>query len=108
MESYIESLLNVFHLVNIKSEQQKDKRMKMISMVIYNYILFMSKENNIDLKILSRQERINLHPIFEYISSNNIELYDFKTIDINDVDITKKNDLERFVLSHVYYLTQGI
>lgn len=108
MESYIESLLNVFYLVNVRSEQQKDKRMKMVAMVIYNYILFMSKENDIDLKTLSRQEKINLQPIFEYISSNNIELYDFKTININDVDITKKNDLERFVLSHVYYITQGI
>ena len=108
MDSYIESLLNVFHLVNVRSEQQKDKRMKMIAMVIYNYIIFMSKENSIDLMTLSRQERINLQPIFEYISSNNIELYDFKSIDINDVDISKKNDLERFVLSHVYYITQGI
>jgi hypothetical protein len=108
MKSYLESLLNVFYLVNMKSEQQKDKRMKMISMVIYNYIIFMSKENEIDLKSLSRQESINLQPIFEYISSNNIELYDFKTIDINDVDISKTEDLERFVLTHVYYITQGI
>jgi hypothetical protein len=26
---------------------------------------------------------------------------------MNDLDITKKEDLERFVISHVYYITQG-
>ena len=38
---------------------------------------------------------------------NNIELYDFSNINVNDVNITKKEDLERFVISHVYYITQG-
>ena len=26
---------------------------------------------------------------------------------VNDIDIRKKEDLERFVLSHIYYITQG-
>ena len=56
---------------------------------------------------LNHPETINLIPIFEYISYNNIELYDFKKIDINDVDVTKDSDLERFVLTHVYYITQS-
>ena len=49
---------------------------------------------------------INLIPIFEYISSNNIELLDFSNININDIDIRKKDDLERFILTHIYYITQ--
>ena len=50
----------------------------------------------------------NLIPVFEYISYNNIELYNFENIDISDVDMTKNEDLERFVLTHVYYITQKI
>jgi len=67
----------------------------------------MSKEYNIDLSAITEPEIINLIPIFEYISHENIELYDFSKININDVDVTKKEHLERFVLSHVYYITQN-
>lgn len=108
MEDYIESIFNVFQLVNRKSNQQDDKRMKMIGLVIYNYVRFMAKEYNVDLKNLSEPQSINLIPVFEYIAANNIELYDFQTININELDVTKKSDLERFVLTHVYYITQGM
>jgi hypothetical protein len=107
MEDYVSSIFNVFQLVNRKAEQQQDKRMKMIALVIYNYTRFMAKEYDVDLKTIEQPENINLIPIFEYIAANDVELYDFKTINMNDVDITKKEDLERYVLTHVYYITQG-
>jgi hypothetical protein len=106
MNDYIESLFNVFQLVNRKAETQKDRRLKMISLVIFNYIRKMAKDNDIGLTHLKEPVNINLIPIFEYISFNNIELFDFDNIDINQVDTTKNEDLERFVLTHVYYITQ--
>ena len=66
----------------------------------------MAKEFDINLIDIKEEESINLIPVFEYVAANNIELYDFLDIDINDVDVTKKDDLERFVLSHIYYITQ--
>ena len=107
MEDYIASIYNVFQMVNKKAEQKQDKRLKMIGLTIYNYVRYMSKEFNIDLKDIVEQDIINLIPVFEYVAANNIELFDFSNININDVDITKKEDLERFVISHVYYITQG-
>jgi hypothetical protein len=107
MEDYVSSIFNVFQLVNRKAEQQQDKRMKMIALVIYNYTRFIAKEYDVDLKTIEQPENINLIPIFEYIAANDVELYNFKTINMNDVDITKKEDLERYVLTHVYYITQG-
>ena len=107
MEDYITSIFNVFQLVNRKSEQQHDKRLKIIWLTIYNYVRYMAKEFNIELKDIKEPDCINLIPIFEYIAANNIELLDFSNININDIDITKKEDLERFVISHVYYITQG-
>jgi hypothetical protein len=106
MEEYITSLFNVFQMINKKAEQKQDKKIKMIALVIFNYVKYMSKEYDIDLKNLNEPENINLIPVFEYIASKNIELYDFSNIDINDVDVSKKEDLERFVLTHVYYITQ--
>jgi hypothetical protein len=90
----------------LKQNSKKDKRLQIISLVILNYVRKMAKDYNVNLKELSEPDAINLIPVFEYISYNNIELYDFTKIDINDVDTSKNSDLERFVLSHVYYITQ--
>ena len=106
MSDYIKSVFFVFNIVKEKSEKQKDNRLKMIALTIYNYVRYMAKEFNVDLKDLHSSETTNLIPIFEYISCNNIELYDFTNIDVADLDVTKKEDLERFVLTHIYYITQ--
>ena len=106
MAEFVESIFHVFKLVNKKAETQRDKRLKMIGLTIYNYIKKISNDMNIDLKTLAEPECINLIPIFEYISYNNIELYDFSKINVNDVDVNKKEDLEKFVLTHIYYITQ--
>ena len=118
MPDFIESMFNVFNLVNKKAQEQNDKRLKMIALTIYNYTRKMANDNDInlldinllDINLLdiSSKESINLIPIFEYISYNNIILYDFSKIDINDVDVTKNADLERFVLTHIYYITQKV
>jgi hypothetical protein len=106
MSDYIASLFSVFKMVHKKGVDQKDKRLQMISLTIYNYTRYMATEHKVDLSTLVEPEMINLIPIFEYVSCNNIELYDFTKINIDDVDVKKKEDLERFVLSHIYYITQ--
>lgn len=106
MNEYIESLFIVFKTINKKAEMTSDKKMKMIGLTIYNYIRFIAKENDVDLKEISEPECINLIPIFEYITTNNIQLYDFSNIKMTDVDISKNEDLERYVLTHIYYITQ--
>jgi len=106
MPEFIASVFHVFNKINDKSNNQNNQKLKMIALLILNYVKYIEKEFNVDLNILTQKEIINLIPIFEYISYNNIELYDFSKIDVSDVDITKKKDLERFVLTHVYYITQ--
>jgi hypothetical protein len=107
IQDYITSVFNVFQMVNRKAEQQQDKRLKVIGLTIYNYVRYMAKEYEVDLKEVVEPESINLIPIFEYISANDIELIDFLNIDMQDIDVTRKEDLERFVISHIYYITQG-
>lgn len=107
MNEYVTSTFNVFQMINRKSEQQQDKKLKMIGLLIYNYSKYMAKDYDVNLKDVVEPEMINLIPIFEYVSANNIELYDFSIINMNDVDITKNEDLERYVLTHIYYITQS-
>jgi len=106
MPDYIASLFSVFKMVHKKGIDQKDNRLQMIALTIYNYTRYMATEYKVDLSSLSESEMISLIPIFEYISYNNIEYYDFTKINISDLDVRKKEDLERFVLSHIYYITQ--
>lgn len=107
IQEFVESLFNVFKMINKKADTQKDKRMKLISLTIYNYVIKNATDYKIDLKKIKDTESINLIPIFEYINYNNIELYDFSKINVTDVDVTQSTDLERFVLTHIYYLTQS-
>jgi hypothetical protein len=108
MSEFIESIFNVFKMINKKAENQRDQRLKMISLAVFNYVRKMAHDYNVNLKDLVEPDAINLIPVFEYISYNNIELYDFTKIDVSDLDVTKNSDLERFVLTHVYYITQKI
>jgi hypothetical protein len=107
MSEFVESVFHVFNLVNKKAQKQRDNRLKMIGLTIYNYVRKIANDVNIDLKTLNEPEAINLIPIFEYISYNNIELYDFSKINVNDVNVNKSEDLEKFVLTHIYYITQS-
>lgn len=107
MQDYIASIYNVFQLINGKAEKQSDKRMKMVALMVFNYVRKLAKDYNINLRELVEPDAINLIPVFEYISHNNIELYDFSKISVTDVDVSKNEDLERFILTHVYYITQA-
>ena len=106
MQEYVESLFNVFTMINEKESIRKDKRFQIITLVIFNYVRKMAKDNDVSLGAIEIKKPINLMPIFEYISHNNIELYDFNNIELSDVDVTKNEDLERYVLTHIYYITQ--
>lgn len=107
MDNFVKSIFHIFKLVNKKAETQQDKRLKMIGLTIYNYVRKIANDMNIDLKTINEPDSINLIPIFEYIAYNNIELYDFSKINVNDVDVSKNEDLEKFVLTHIYYITQS-
>ena len=103
---YIETNFLIFKMVLRQAIQQKNRKMHTIALTIYNYTLKKAKDNNYDLDTIQEKENIDLTPFFEYVHHYNIEFFDFTNIKIDDVDITKETDLERFVLSHIYYITQ--
>ena len=104
---YIHSIYSVSESVYKNAVEKKDNRLIAISAVITNYLNKIVKNSEFEIKDLKKSDHINLVPFFEYVSLNNIEFYDFKNIKIEDVNVTKETDLERFVLSHIYYLTQN-
>ena len=106
MPDFVESVYNLFQTINRVANETIDRRFSSIALLIHLYIKKIALDNNIDVSGFKEPKSINLIPIFEYISHNNIELYDFENIKITDVDTSKREDLEKFVLTHIYYITQ--
>ena len=104
MQEFIESIFNVLKIIHKQAEGNKDERFKMISMVVFSYVNKLAKEYNINLKQIKDPKSINLIPVFEYISCNNIELLDFEKVSVNDT--VTPDYIERFALTHIYHITQ--
>jgi hypothetical protein len=114
MREYLESLFHIFLNINTSARKRNDQKGGMISLIIYNYIKEKCTMNNIALQSLetacisnnASYKRIHLESIFNYIRDNEIELYDLKTMKEDTIDTNNPSHIERFVLSHVYYITQ--
>jgi hypothetical protein len=110
MRDFIETIFHIFTIFNQKANNQNDRKMKLIALMIFNYVLYLSKEHNIQLSEclpLRHESEINLSPLFQYIDQHAVQLYNFQTIQMEEVDLSNKQDLERFVLTHLYYVTQN-
>ena len=106
LRSFLETIYNVYLKLYKNATQSKNKKMLAISAIIYNYLISMSNEHNIIVKDLKLQDDIIMIPYFKYLEDNNIELFDFNNINESELNVSNKKDIERFVLTHVYYLTQ--
>ena len=106
MNDFIETVYNVFTSVNTKADLKRDKRLKYIAVLILGYVTKLAKEHAVNLKEIEDPDSINLIPFFEYVNFKDIKLLEFDNIKYEDIDVSKSEDIERFVLSHVYYITQ--
>jgi hypothetical protein len=106
MNDFIETIYNVFSSVNTKADTKRDKRLKYIAVLILGYVTKLAKEHAVNLKEIEEPVSINLIPFFEYIAFKDIKLLEFDKITVEDIDVSKSEDIERFILSHVYYITQ--
>jgi hypothetical protein len=106
MNDFIESIYSVFNSVNKKADLKRDKRLKYIALLILGYVTKLAKEYSVTLRDIQETETINLIPFFEYVNFKEIKLLEFENISVEDIDVTKSDDIERYILSHVYYITQ--
>jgi hypothetical protein len=106
MKDFIETIYNVFNIVNVKADSKRDKRLKYIAVLILGYVTKLAKDHDVNLKEIEEPVLINLIPFFEYITFKDIKLLEFDKITVEDIDVSKSDDIERFILSHVYYITQ--
>ena len=106
-KEYIESIYNFMEVLYRKAVNLNDDKLKQICKLIFNYLMMCCNESNILLKNLDKNDNFNMKPVYQYITNNNIELFDFNNIKMDDVNIQSSMDIERFVLSHIYYIYEN-
>jgi hypothetical protein len=109
-KEFIETIHKVFISLNNKGKSTNNQKLGLICMTIFKYlkekiVLSGFKEGELSLPMDS-VDTINLVPFFTYLRDNDITVLNFEELEMNQINITKFKDVERFVLSHIYYLTQ--
>ena len=101
---YIESIFNFMEVLYKKAVKLNDKKLIQICKLIFNYLITCCGETNVLIRELKKNDDFDMKPVYDYIHDNDIKLLDLNNVLPEDIDITKSQDIERFVLSHIYYI----
>lgn len=106
-KEYIESIFNFMEVLYKKALKLSDNKLIQISKLIFNYVVTCCRESKILIKDLTKNEDFDMKPVYEYITNNNISIMDLNNIQFQEIDINNSQDIERFVLSHIYYIYEN-
>ena len=111
MDEYAKTIYSIFVRINKNAKENQNNKFGYISMMIYNYYVSIINDNGLDIeddpeRSTHNDYTVDMSHFFGYISSNGIELLNFSKITMDDINVKEKKDIERFVLSHIYYITQ--
>ena len=101
---YIESIYNFLEVLYRKAININDKKLIQICKLIFNYLIYCCQEKNVLIKNLNKKEDFDMKDVYDYVENNKIKLLDLNNISIEDINISDPLDIERFVLSHIYYI----
>jgi hypothetical protein len=101
---YIESIFNFMDVLHRKAMKLNDKKLIQICRLIFNYLITCCAERKVLVRDLKKNEDFDMKPVYDYIHDNDIKLLDLNNVLPEDIDISKSQHIERFVLSHIYYI----
>ena len=106
-KEYIESIFNFMDVLHNKAVKLNDNKLIQISKMIFNYVITCCIEAGIFIKDFKKNEDFDMKPVYEYITNNDIKILDLNNIKFEEIDIKNPLDIERFVLSHIYYIYEN-
>lgn len=106
-KEYIESIFNFMEVLYKKAVKTGDNKLIQISKLIFNYVVTCCSESKVLIKDLTKNEDFDMKPVYEYITNNDIKIIDLNNIQFQEIDINNPQDIERFVLSHIYYIYEN-
>lgn len=106
-KEYIESIFNFMDVLYNKAVKLNDRRLIQISKMIFKYVITCCSEVGLLIKDFKKNEDFDMKPVYEYITNNDIKILDLNNIKFEEIDIKNPLDIERFVLSHIYYIYEN-
>lgn len=107
-KEYVDTLYAVTQMLIENAKSSDDLKLKGIARLVYMY--FLNSCNELKLNgshFTCTDNKINMVHIMNYISHNNIELYDLKHMCMSEMDPRNASDIERYTLSHILYIAQN-
>ena len=77
-KEYIESIYNFMNVLFIKADKLNDNKVLQICRIIFNYLITCCSERKILLRDLTKNERFDMKPVYDYIEDNSIQILDLK------------------------------
>jgi len=106
-KEYVESIFNFMEVLYKKAVKLNDNKLVQICKLIFNYLITCCNESNLLVKNLKKNDDFSMKPVYEYIQDNKIELLDLNNLSLEDINVTNARDIEKFVLSHIYYIYEN-
>jgi hypothetical protein len=107
-KEYVDALYSVTQMLMENAKTTDDPKLKGIARLVYMYFLNSCNELKLDASHFSSTDnKINMAHIVNYISHNNIQLYDLKHMSMSEMNPSNSSDIERYTLSHILYIAQN-
>jgi hypothetical protein len=104
MIKYIETIFGIYNVINLNSDKKCDGNLKAFAIILYNYITDFAAHNNIDLTQFKRPKEINMAPLYEYIKTQNINLFSLTSLADGKLNFKQKGVLETYILSQIFHI----
>ena len=87
-----------------KSYETRDRKMQHVCMMICNYMLKNVTVGRVYSNTWEENEYVDLQPIYDYISENNIVICRCNKNSVPNMDTRDDAGIERFILSYIYFV----
>ena len=104
MFDYIETIFCIYNVINLNSDKKQDGNLKAFAMILYNYVTELALCNKINLAEIKRPKEIQMAPLYHYVKSKNIQVYQLPSIPDDTLDFKKEGVLETFILTQIFHM----
>ena len=104
MFDYIETIFCIYNVINLNSDKKQDGNLKAFAMILYNYVTNLAKKYDVDLHKIKRPKEIQMAPLYDYVKSKNIQVYNLTSMSDGTLDFKKEGVLENYILSQIFHI----
>lgn len=104
---FANTIFNICDILFATCNKTNDKTLRGIATLILRYLFKILDNLELKTRDLTKNQKVNMVPFYEYVSTHNIKFLDLNTLSIDDLDMSNDDDVELFVLSHIHYITQN-